>query len=70
MKKQLIEATRLHLKSHINKHVVNLEVLLNNPITIPEHTDIMESIEKELGYISEYRDKLESLEQFFGDNNG
>ena len=70
MKKQLIEATRLHLTSHIQKHVMNLEVMLNNPIAIPEHTDIMEAIEKELGYISEYRDKLESLEMHFGDNNG
>jgi hypothetical protein len=69
MRKQLIEATRLHLTSHINKHVVNLEVMLNNPITIPEHTDIMESIEKELGYISEYRDKLESLENYFGERD-
>jgi hypothetical protein len=43
--------------------------MLNNPIAIPEHTDIMEAIEKELGHISEYHDKLEVLEKYFGEAN-
>jgi len=69
MKTRIINATILHLTAHINKHVVNIEVMLNNPVAIPEHTDIMEAIEKELEYISEYHDKLEVLEKYFGDVN-
>lgn len=69
MKTRIIKATREHLVSHISKHVVNIEVILNNPIAIPEHTDIMEAIEKELGYIGDYHDKLEVLEKYFGENN-
>ena len=67
MRTRLIEATREHLASHIQKHVVNLEVILANPIAIPEHTDIMAAIENELAHISEYHDKLEVLEHYFKD---
>jgi len=69
MKKQIIESTRNHLVAHISKHIVNVQVMLNNPIAIPEHTNIMEAIEKELEYISEYHDKLEVLEKYFGDQD-
>jgi hypothetical protein len=68
MRTQLINATRQHLLSHVNKHVMNVEVMLNNPIAIPEHTNIMEAIEKELETISGYHDKLEVLEKYFGGN--
>lgn len=66
MRTQLINATREHLTSNVNKHIMNIEVMLNNPIAIPEHTNIMEAIEKELATISEYHDKLEVLEKYFG----
>ena len=67
MRTRLIEATREHLASHIRKHVMNVEVMLANPIGIPEHTDIMAAIENELAHISEYHDKLEALEHYFKD---
>ena len=67
MRTRLIEATREHLASHIRKHVMNVEVMLANPIGIPEHTDIMAAIENELAHISEYHDKLEVLEHYFRD---
>ena len=65
MRKQLIEASRAHYLSHIHKHRVNVETMLQNPIAIPEHTDIMDAIEKELAQIAEYHDKLEVLEKYF-----
>ena len=65
MRQQLIEASASHFQSHIDKHRMNIEVMLNNPIAIPEHTDIMDAIEKELAYIAEYLDKLEVLNKYF-----
>lgn len=44
---------------------MNVEVMLNNPIAIPEHTDIMDAIEKELAIMAEYSDKLEMLKKYF-----
>ena len=65
MRKELLDASRVHFESHILKHKMNIEVMLNNPIAIPEHTDIMDAIEKELAIIAEYDDKLEMLNKYF-----
>jgi hypothetical protein len=65
MRQQLIAASRLHYQAHVEKHRINVEVMLNNPRAIPEHSDIMSAIESEISQIAEYMDKLEVLEKYF-----
>ena len=65
MRQQLIDASKQHFLAHIEKHRINIEVMLNNPTAIQEHGDIMEAIEKEVGHIAEYMDKLEAMERYF-----
>ena len=65
LRQVLIDAARSHFAGHINKHIANIEVLLNNPAGIGEHQDIQEAIEIELGQIADYHDKLEMLSKFF-----
>ena len=65
MKNKIIEASRLHFQSHIEKHKVNVEIMLANPMAIHDHTDLMSAIEKEIELISEYEDKLAVLEKYF-----
>jgi len=65
MKAQLLYASKLHYEAHIEKHRINIEVMLNNPTAIPEHSDIMDAIEKEVAIIAEYMDKLEVLNRYF-----
>ena len=65
MRKDLIEASKLHFKAHIEKHRVNVETLLEKGVGVAEHPDIMDTIEKELGIIAEYEDKLEVLKKYF-----
>ena len=65
MREELIKASKLHFKAHIEKHRVNVENLLNNPTGVAEHPDVMDTIEKELEIISEYHDKLEVLKHYF-----
>lgn len=65
MKDRIIQASKAHFESHILKHRVNVETILNNPIAIPEHTDIMDAVEKELAIMAEYEDKLEMLNKYF-----
>lgn len=65
MRKDLIAASRLHYQAHIEKHRINVEVMLSNPRAISEHSDIMDAIEKEVAQIAEYMDKLEVLEKYF-----
>lgn len=65
LRPKLIEAQVAHLIGHIKKHVANVEVLLEYPVGIGEHQDIQEAIDVELGYISNYHDKLEMVKKFF-----
>lgn len=76
LRQVLINAQRSHLAGHINKHLANIEVLLENPAGIGEHQDIQEAIEIELEHVADYHDKLAMLTKFFltqqteGDDDG
>ena len=65
MREDLIRASRLHFKAHIEKHRINVENLLEKGVGVPEHPDIMDTIEKEIEIIAEYHDKLEVLKHYF-----
>ena len=65
MRRDIIKASELHFKAHIEKHRINVENLLEKGVGVPEHPDIMDTIEKELGIIAEYDDKLEVLKKYF-----
>ena len=69
MRNELLKASMIHFQSHVQKHRMNVEVMLRNPTALPDHTDIMDAIEKELAYIAEYQDKIEALKLFpiYGD---
>lgn len=66
MREQILETLRSHAVGKINKHKMNVEIYLANPVGIGEHSDLMESIEVELKAISEYEDQLEVLAKYFG----
>jgi TusA-related sulfurtransferase len=66
MKDKLVNAAKLHFESHVEKHKMNVEVMLNNPIAIHDHTDWMTAMENEIAHIAEYEDKLEVLKNHFG----
>ena len=65
MRRDLIKASELHFKAHIEKHRINIEILLEKAVGVSEHSDIMETIEKELALIAEYDDKLNVLKKYF-----
>ena len=65
MRKEILDASRLHFKAHIEKHRINVENLLQKGVGVAEHPDIMDTIEKELEIIAEYDDKLEVLDKYF-----
>ena len=65
MRTDLIKASELHFKAHIEKHRINVENLLEKGVGVAEHPDIMETIEKELEIIAEYDDKLEIIKKYF-----
>ena len=69
MRRDLIKASELHFKAHIEKHRINVETLLEKGVGVAEHPDIMDTIEKELEIIAEYHDKLEMIDLYFGETN-
>jgi hypothetical protein len=65
MRQMLINTAKSYYIGMINRRVANVEVLLNQPVGIGEHGDIQEEIEKHLGIIADYHDKIEILEKYF-----
>lgn len=65
MKKEIVKALEKRFEAEIMKHKLNIEVMLANPTSVPEHTDFMQSIEKELEHIADYQDKLDVLRSHF-----
>ena len=65
MRQMLINTSKSYYVGIINRRVANVEVLLNQPVGIGEHGDIQEEIEKHLGIIADYHDKIEILEKYF-----
>ena len=65
MRDTLIKALLAHAKGDIQKHVANVEVYLNNPAGIGEHSNIVEAIEEELNMIAKYQDQVEVINTYF-----
>jgi len=65
MREKMIEALKAHAVGHIEKHKVNVEVILQKAVGIGEHGDILTEAEKELKIIAEYDDQLEMLNKYF-----
>ncbi len=54
----LVGALKSYYIGNINKHLSNVEIYLRQPIGVGEHSDIVETIDKELEKVSMYDDKL------------
>ncbi len=62
MKDDIKHVLRKQFQAGIDKHAMNIRVMMNNPMAIHEHTDFIGAIELELAQIAEYKDKLEAME--------
>lgn len=64
MKDKIFSTLKQHALSNINLHRMNIEVYLNNPAGIGEHSDIMEAIQGELDKIAVHQDRLDILKNW------
>jgi|TARA_R110000851_G_scaffold164892_1_gene309301 hypothetical protein len=67
-REDLIKVSELYFEAQIQKHKVNVENLLENQVGVAEHSDIVDTIEKELDVIASYDDKLNVLRKYFKGN--
>ena len=65
MREQLLSALMAHAQGEIAKHKANVEVYLEHPVGIGEHSDITEAIGIELDKISRYHDQVEVINKYF-----
>ena len=49
----------------IAKHKQNVEIYLNHPVGIGEHSDIMSAIETEITAIAQAHEKIEVINHYF-----
>ena len=65
MRTEIISVLKQNFEAQILKHKMNVDIMLNNPMAIHDHTNLMDAIEKEVAQIAEYQDKLEIMENYF-----
>ena len=65
LKEQMIKAARLHAEAEIELHKTNIEVYMQKVVGIGEHSDIIETVQKELDAMAHAHDRLEMLNKYF-----
>ena len=68
MKEKQIKALLAHAQGDLQKHLTNVEIYLENPVGIGEHSDITEAIQEELDKIARYHDQIEVVNKYFSRN--
>ena len=65
MRDQLLKALLAHANGEIAMHKANVEIYLNNPVGIGEHSDITQAIQEELDKIAKWHDQIEVINKYF-----
>tara|TARA_B100001778_G_C18511625_1_gene594482 strand:- start:582 stop:851 length:270 start_codon:yes stop_codon:yes gene_type:complete len=65
-KQQIVNTLKNHLLAQMEKHRMNVEIMINNPMAIHDHTAWTEGVESELSKMAEYHDKHEMVAKFLG----
>ena len=69
MRELLLKSLKSHAQGHLDKHIANVEILLEKGVGMANSTDIIDAIEHELDEVAKYHDQLEVLEKYFGNTN-
>ena len=65
LRQQMINAARKHAEAEIELHKTNVEVYMQKVVGIGEHSDIIQTIQKELDQMASAHDRLEMLDKYF-----
>lgn len=65
MRDKIITTLKQHYEAVVAKHILNIEIMLENPRSIPEHENFIQAIDTELSHITDAHDKLETLKGYF-----
>jgi hypothetical protein len=65
LRDQMIAAATKHAEAEIELHKTNIEVYMQKVVGIGEHSDIIETIQKELDAMAAADDRLEMINKYF-----
>ena len=64
MREKLKNAIIAHANGEIQVHLANVDVYLNNPVGIGEHSDVPDALQCELDKIARYDDQIEVIKKY------
>lgn len=65
MNNKIVQTLKQKYEAQIAEYVLNIDIMLANPMSIPEHSDFVSEIDKQLTLLAEAKDKLEALTEHF-----
>ena len=67
MKEQLLDVLTQDAEAKIILAKMNVRILLDNPVGVGDHPNIMETIQEQLDIISKHKDRITVLTEYFND---
>ena len=67
LKEIMVSAARKHAEAELDLHKANIEVYMRQVVGIGEHSDVIETIQKELDKMAQAQDRLDMLDRYFKD---
>jgi microsomal dipeptidase-like Zn-dependent dipeptidase len=65
MRNEMIDAIRMNCEGNLQTHKTNIELYLNKSIGIGEHSDIIQTVIKELEQVAKYEELIQTLDKHF-----
>ena len=64
MREKILKALLAHAQGDLQKHLANIEVIMNNPVGVGDHPGVIESIEAELHDAMKYEDNISLINKY------
>lgn len=64
MRNKVLSALQAHAEGNVELHLMNIEVYLNNPAGIGEHSDVLEAVQAEMDKVALHQDRLDIITKY------
>jgi len=64
MKETMLTAIQMQIDGKIAMHTANIEIYLNNPVGIGEHSSVMESLEHQMNELARWEGIATTMQKF------
>ena len=64
LRDKIIKSLLAHANGEIQIHLANVEIYLNNPAGIGEHSDVTGAIQEELDQVAKWEDQISVIQKY------